>query len=200
VIKMSGWINKLTEYAKEKKGRRRIENLVIILIVGIIIIIVASSFMSDGKNKKNAQQMKNEVTLISGVTEDRIEKLERKLESILSEIEGAGTVKVMITGITDGEVVHAYNEVEENSITEKKDNAEQSERTDEYRRENEMVFMESNTGQRMPVVIKSYEPEIKGVVVVADGAGSSTVRQNIKDAVEALTGLPPHKISVLKRK
>ncbi|NLG89472.1 MAG: stage III sporulation protein AG [Clostridiaceae bacterium] len=197
---MSGWINKLTEYAKEKKGRRRIENLVIILIVGIIIIIVASSFMSDGKNKKNAQQMKNEVTLISGVTEDRIEKLERKLESILSEIEGAGTVKVMITGITDGEVVHAYNEVEENSITEKKDNAEQSERTDEYRRENEMVFMESNTGQRMPVVIKSYEPEIKGVVVVADGAGSSTVRQNIKDAVEALTGLPPHKISVLKRK
>lgn len=144
--------------------------------------------------------MKNEVTLISGVTEDRIEKLERKLESILSEIEGAGTVKVMITGITDGEVVHAYNEVEENSITEKKDNAEQSERTDEYRRENEMVFMESNTGQRMPVVIKSYEPEIKGVVVVADGAGSSTVRQNIKDAVEALTGLPPHKISVLKRK
>lgn len=200
MIKMSGWINKLTEYAKEKKGRRRIENLVIILIVGIIIIIVASSFMSDGKNKKNAQQMKNEVTLISGVTEDRIEKLERKLESILSEIEGAGTVKVMITGITDGEVVHAYNEVEENSITEKKDNAEQSERTDEYRRENEMVFMESNTGQRMPVVIKSYEPEIKGVVVVADGAGSSTVRQNIKDAVEALTGLPPHKISVLKRK
>jgi stage III sporulation protein AG len=63
-----------------------------------------------------------------------------------------------------------------------------------------MVFMEANAGGRVPVIIKSYEPEIKGVVVVADGAGSSVVRQDIKNAVEALTGLPPHKINVLKRK
>ena len=197
---MFGWLNKLTDYVKEKKGRRRIENLVIILIVGIIIIIVASSFTGSGKNKKNTQQTKNEVTIVSGVIEDRIEKLEQRLESILSEIEGAGTVKVMITGITDGEVVHAYNQVEENSIREEKDNTDHSARTDEYRREHEMVFIETSTGERMPVIIKSYEPEIKGVVVVADGAGSGTVRQNIKDAVEALPGLPPHRINVLKRK
>jgi len=194
------WFNKLKDYAKEKKGRRRIENLVIILIVGIIIIIVASSFTGDGKNKKNTQQAKDEIVLVSVGTEDKITKLEQRLESILSEIEGAGTVKVMVTGITDGEVVHAYNQIEENSITEEKDNTERTGRTDEYRREQEMVFIEASTGERVPVVIKSYEPEIKGVVVVADGAGSSAVRQDIKAAVEALTGLPAHKINVLKRK
>lgn len=197
---MFNWFNKLMDYTKEKKGRRRIENLVIILIIGIIIIIVAGSFTGGGKNKNDTQQAKDETVLISGRQEDKITKLERKLESILSEIEGAGTVKVMIIGITDGEVVHAYNQIEENSIREEKDNREQTGRTDEYRREQEMVFVETKTGERVPVVIKSYEPEIKGVVVVADGAGSSVVRQNIKDAVEALTGLPPHKINVLKRK
>lgn len=197
---MFDWFNKLKDYAKEKKGRRRIENLVIILIVGIIIIIVASSFTGDGKNKKNTQQAKDEIVLVSVGTEDKITKLEQRLESILSEIEGAGTVKVMVTGITDGEVVHAYNQIEENSITEEKDNTERTGRTDEYRREQEMVFIEASTGERVPVVIKSYEPEIKGVVVVADGAGSSAVRQDIKAAVEALTGLPAHKINVLKRK
>jgi len=200
VVKVFKWFNKLTDYAKEKKGKRRIENLVIILIVGIIIIIVASSFKSDGKNKKNTQEAKGEITLISGEPDDKIKKLEQRLESILSEIEGAGTVKVMVTGITDGEVVHAFNQIEENSITEEKDNTERTGRTDEYRREQEMVFMEANTGERVPVIIKSYEPEIKGVVVVADGAGSSEVRQDIKAAVQALTGLPAHKINVLKRK
>ncbi len=197
---MFSWFNKLTDYAKEKKGKRRIENLVIILIVGIIIIIVASSFTSDGKNKKNTQEPKGEIALITNEPDDKIKKLEQRLESILSEIEGAGTVKVMVTGITDGEVVHAYNQIEENSVTEEKDNTDRTGRTDEYRREQEMVFMEANTGGRVPVIIKSYEPEIKGVVVVADGAGSSIIRQNIKDAVAALTGLPAHKINVLKRK
>lgn len=197
---MFSWFNKLTDYAKEKKGKRRIENLVIILIVGIIIIIVASSFTSDGKNKKNTQEPKGEIALITNEPDDKIKKLEQRLESILSEIEGAGTVKVMVTGITDGEVVHAYNQIEENSVTEEKDNTDRTGRTDEYRREQEMVFMEANAGGRVPVIIKSYEPEIKGVVVVADGAGSSIIRQNIKDAVTALTGLPAHKINVLKRK
>jgi stage III sporulation protein AG len=200
VVKVFSWFNKLTDYAKEKKGKRRIENLVIILIVGIIIIIVASSFTSDGKNKKNTQEPKGEIALITNEPDDKIKKLEQRLESILSEIEGAGTVKVMVTGITDGEVVHAYNQIEENSVTEEKDNTDRTGRTDEYRREQEMVFMEANAGGRVPVIIKSYEPEIKGVVVVADGAGSSIIRQNIKDAVAALTGLPAHKINVLKRK
>jgi stage III sporulation protein AG len=200
VVKVFSWFNKLTDYAKEKKGKRRIENLVIILIVGIIIIIVASSFTSDGKNKKNTQEPKGEIALITNEPDDKIKKLEQRLESILSEIEGAGTVKVMVTGITDGEVVHAYNQIEENSVTEEKDNTDRTGRTDEYRREQEMVFMEANAGGRVPVIIKSYEPEIKGAVVVADGAGSSIIRQNIKDAVAALTGLPAHKINVLKRK
>lgn len=197
---MFSWFSKLMDYTKEKKGKRRIENLVIILIVGIIIIIVASSFTSDGKNKKNTQEPKGEIALITNEPDDKIKKLEQRLESILSEIEGAGTVKVMVTGITDGEVVHAYNQIEENSVTEEKDNTDRTGRTDEYRREQEMVFMEANAGGRVPVIIKSYEPEIKGVVVVADGAGSSIIRQNIKDAVAALTGLPAHKINVLKRK
>lgn len=72
---MFSWFNKLTDYAKEKKGKRRIENLVIILIVGIIIIIVASSFTSDGKNKKNTQEPKGEIALITNEPDDKIKKL-----------------------------------------------------------------------------------------------------------------------------
>jgi stage III sporulation protein AG len=60
--------------------------------------------------------------------------------------------------------------------------------------------MDAESGKRIPVVTKTYHPEIMGVVVVADGAGSNLIRQNITDAVEALLGIPVHRIRVLKRK
>ena len=60
--------------------------------------------------------------------------------------------------------------------------------------------MVDDAGKRVPVVTKRYQPEIKGVVVVADGADRDLVRQNITNAVEVLMGLPAHRIRVLKRK
>ncbi len=41
-------------------------------------------------------------------------------------------------------------------------------------------------------------PEIEGVVVVAQGGGEPTVVSEITSAIEALLGVPAHKIKVLK--
>lgn len=46
---------------------------------------------------------------------------------------------------------------------------------------------------------KSVYPELSGVVISADGGGSAVVKSEISEAMEALFGLPPHKIKVLKR-
>lgn len=197
---MLPWFEKITAFMKDKKGRKGIENLVIILILGVIIIIVAGSFFSEDKNKNNMPTTQEKIALPSDEAKDELQMLEERLERILSEIEGAGEVKVMITGVSDGEVVHAYNQVEESSLREEHNGADNADTTDELRREQELVFMEGSSGERIPVVIKSYQPEIKGVVVVADGAGNSMVQQDITGAVEALMGIPPHKIRVLKRK
>ncbi len=184
----------------EKKGRRGIENLVIILILGVIIIIVASSFFSEDQDTAKEDKLQPAVAITSEQPLDEIMELEQRLVQILSEIEGAGHVKVMITGVSDGEVVHAFNQSEQSSLQEEQNEAGIVNKTDEIRREQELVFMDGNSGERIPVVTKRYRPEIRGVVVVADGAGSNVVRQNITNAVEVLMGLPAHRIQVLKRK
>ncbi|MBP7175294.1 MAG: stage III sporulation protein AG [Thermoclostridium sp.] len=197
MFKLAEWLKKWTE---AKKGKRGIENLVIILILGVIIIIVASSFFSDDDTTAKEDKLQPAVAITSKEPLDEILDLEQRLVQILSEIEGAGHVKVMITGVSDGEVVHAFNQVEQSSLQEEQSEAGIVNKTDEIRREQELVFMDGDSGERVPVVTKKYRPEIRGVVVVADGADSSVVRQNITNAVGVLMGLPAHRIQVLKRK
>lgn len=46
---------------------------------------------------------------------------------------------------------------------------------------------------------KELRPEISGIVISAEGGGSAVVRAEVSEAMEALFGLPQHKIKVLKR-
>ena len=41
--------------------------------------------------------------------------------------------------------------------------------------------------------------ELTGIIVSADGGGSDAMKVEISEAMEALFGLPSHKIKVLKR-
>ena len=50
-----------------------------------------------------------------------------------------------------------------------------------------------------PYVIQERVPEVEGVLVLADGAGSATVKAQIAEAVQALFPVEAHKIRVLKR-
>jgi len=196
---MSGWFDKIRDFMRNKKGGRGIENLVIILILGVIIIIVASTFLSDGEKTKDKSKEVETIAFLSNSATDELREFEKRLEQILSEIEGAGTVKVMVTWNSDGEVVHAYNVTEESTVREEQDGSERTGKTDERKLQRELAFMDGSNG-RVPVVTQKIRPYVKGAVVVADGAGSTAVRQDIINAVEALLGIPRHRIQVLKRK
>ena len=185
---MSGWFDKIRDFMRNKKGGRGIENLVIILILGVIIIIVASTFLSDGEKTKDKPKEVETIAFLSNSATDELREFEKRLEQILSEIEGAGTVKVMVTWNSDGEVVHAYNVTEESTVREEQDGSERTGKTDERKLQRELAFMDGSNG-RVPVVTQKIRPDVKGVVVVADGAGSTAVRQDIINAVEGL--LPP---------
>ena len=56
-----------------------------------------------------------------------------------------------------------------------------------------------NNSQNQPIVEKELYPEISGIIISAEGGGSPSVKAEIASAMEALFGLPAHKIKVLKR-
>ena len=49
-----------------------------------------------------------------------------------------------------------------------------------------------------PYVIKTLPPQIEGVLVVAEGAGSGTVNRTIVEIIQALFGVEAHKVQVVK--
>ena len=74
---------------------------------------------------------------------------------------------------------------------------EQRQQADESLRESTVLSGSSGSGE--PVVEKELAPEISGIVISAQGGGNASVQKEISEAMQALFGLPAHKIKVLKR-
>ena len=61
----------------------------------------------------------------------------------------------------------------------------------------EIIYEESD-GEKTVITQKVVEPQIEGAIITAKGAGNAEVKTSIIQAVEAVTGLPTHKIQVFE--
>ncbi|MFW5669621.1 MAG: stage III sporulation protein AG, partial [Acetivibrio ethanolgignens] len=59
------------------------------------------------------------------------------------------------------------------------------------------VLVETEEGTE-PYVIKEKEPQAEGVLILVEGMERAELKSEISEAVEALFGVPPHKIKVMK--
>ena len=62
------------------------------------------------------------------------------------------------------------------------------------------VLEKQEDGSESPYITKELQPEIEGVVVIAQGADDTKIVAEINEAVEALFSVPSHKIKVMKMK
>ena len=62
------------------------------------------------------------------------------------------------------------------------------------------VYEDTGDGGQTPYISSSTYPEIRGVIVVAQGGGNPVVVQQIQEAVMALFHVEAHEIKVLKMK
>lgn len=148
---------KLKGFYKKLKKIKNIEVIIGVFILAIILLIYAYGF-----NKKETADTENEGYSYL--------ETEEKLEDILSKIEGAGKVQVMIT--YDGTAKQVTAESTNVTSTTKTDNSGGSSYTStDTTQTTTPVFSDSDV-----VVIKELNPEIIGVVIVAEGAADISVR------------------------
>ena len=139
---------------------------------------------------------------ISGTQEDeerRYEKeMEQRVKDILKNVDGVGEVDVMLTLKSSKEKVLHVDRDRSRSTTEEKDSAggTRKSQTEEMK---ESSLTTGTSGTQEPVIEKELQPEIEGIIISARGGGSAQVKAEISEAMEALFGLPAHKIKVLKR-
>lgn len=126
--------------------------------------------------------------------------LERRLEEILRQVEGAGRVSVKLTFATGRMYEYAENATREESSTTERDSAGVRRETTEVRTSGEVVTtQERGSGYAVPVVRNVLEPRVQGVLVVSDGARDARVRTALTEAVATVLDIPPHKVAVLPR-
>lgn len=170
----------------------------IIVAVGLIgiILIFLSDFMlpqseSGEDNTSSAEQQK----ITESSAESYKAELENELISIISEIEGAGEVKIMITMESTTEDVYAVerscNEQSQSSEDGSKSSAENM-----YEEDNTYVTVKNKDGSESVVKLKQLMPKIRGVLVVCDGGGNPVVQEKITQAVSSVLNISSGKVYV----
>lgn len=187
---------------KVNERKKLVEGAVLIVILGIVILI-AGDWLFERKEKPQAEnepwkKQAEETVAVSAGTEENA-KLEKQAADILSQIEGAGKVNVMITYMFGKELFPAFDTKTNKNGTEEKDTGGGTRNLDQTEEEKKIAYEEQQGGVKKPVILKEKMPEVKGVVVVADGAGDAVVKEKLSKAVQVLLDVPIHRIQVFER-
>ena len=142
---------KRTSIIERIKGLKNKETIIAV-VLGILALLIFFGSM-DGLFKGGSESKTENFS-----TEEYVDGLENKLSQILSKIEGAGEVKVMITVESGMEIITA--------------NEEES---------GKPILVNGKV-----VILKEMYPKVKGVLIVAKGADSIKVKMELLNATVAL--------------
>lgn len=147
---------------------------IIIVILGLIVLMIPARKNSD-------------VKIDTPVSEVPQQDMAQQLAEILSQIEGVGRVKIMLT-VSAGETTLYQNDQDANT----------GDTTSSVRQET-VIITDSDRNQHA-LISQVLPPKYQGAVIVCQGADLPTVKLAIVEAVSKATGLGADQISVLKMK
>ncbi len=189
----------------EKIGKDRIW----ICIIGGLILLVVTYPLPDkkqenytvmGENVEKERDMQKFVDDNQEGSNAYGTAAEQKLSSILSQIDGAGKVKVFITfsdygsHVVEKDVSYSRNNEEQMGINQEEVYTVTSENTETT------VYTVGENGNEVPFVQKVTVPKVEGVLVVTQGGDNDMIIQEMKEAIMALFGIEEHKIKIAKMK
>lgn len=189
--------SKAKEYYERIKNIKNIEIWLLILIAAVILSLALPEF-----SKPSNSQLPNINQAGGGekaTADDDRYALEQRLAGILSQMDGVGSVSVMITFESDEEKVPAVDTQHTSKVTEEKDNQGGDRTITEESNDSKHVIL-NQQGSSQPLIIKNIAPKVRGVIVVAEGAGDVAVQAAISHAVQTVLDVPAYKVIVLPMK
>ncbi|MBR2009875.1 MAG: hypothetical protein IJ936_07105 [Peptococcaceae bacterium] len=149
---------------------------VFVLVIGIVLMMIPSP-SADTNETANAPEIEIE----------KAATVEERLESVLSQIKGAGKVEVMLTVGVGEETIYQFDE-----------NASIASDTNTVQKDT--VTVTDAQRNQMGLIRQINPPVYLGAIIVCEGADDPSVQYAIVDAVSKITGLGANRISVLKMK
>ena len=148
--------------------------ILLILIIGLILMLLPSQTKN---TDSDTQSLLQEATI----------PLNEQIAALLSKVEGAGRVEVMLSIETGEEILYQADEdintTEQSSATRR-----------------ETVIITDSERSEAGLIRQTNPPNYLGAIVVCDGADSPIIRLALCEAVSKITGLGSDRIAILKMK
>lgn len=185
----------------EKLRHMRKDQLLIFFLVGVLLLVIAlpSGTKEKEKDSRSDEAGAEEAVETQAEEQDYARYLERRLEETLSQLDGAGNVRVMVTLQSSAQkIIEKDTQGERDAITE--EDSQGGRRTSENTSHQETTVYEGvGDKSQEPYVSKELTPRVEGVVVLAEGGENALVKRNITEAIQALFGIDTHKIRIMKK-
>ena len=163
---------------------KKVKHIEIYLAVGLAIIIAISYFASLKPTSQNDSSTQDDnINLNFSSSQEYITYIENKLENVLANVKDVGQVNVLVTLEKGFEYIYVTEE--------------------ETRTTSNGTIITSTTVIMVdgnPVLQEEIYPVIGGIVVVAEGANSISVKLNIIQIIQTVIDIDSSKINVVEGK
>lgn len=184
------WLEKI-------KGFLRKENNLQLAIAGVAAVALLVTIYSTTFQPKAQDSTTDAATTAQQQTAGSTDTLENRLANILTQMDGAGAVDVMVTYATGPEIVPAMSQDTQKSTTDGGSAGSESHSVSTTENSQPVVVQGKNGSE--PMVLTQKEPEVLGVLVMAEGASKLEVRLRLAAAVQVALQLPANRIAVLPK-
>ncbi len=179
---------KLKALVDKVKTIKNIEIIIAIVAIAVIILLYSLFTVDKAKPKVKNQTATNTELCLT-------DEVEQKLCKVLSQINGAGKVEVMITYTGSAEKVIANTTSTHTNTS----NSGGSISTSTSTVTQTPIIITSNGASGL-YVTKQLMPEIVGVIVVAEGANNARVRLELMRAVQTILDINANNIEIFAMK
>ncbi|MCL2406938.1 MAG: hypothetical protein FWC95_03325 [Defluviitaleaceae bacterium] len=164
----------------------------IMLVAGVLLMVL----MRVGDDERDPQHITPAISN-PPVLQTQADTLCVRLAEMLSLVEGAGKVRVLIHESRSYETVFARNTTSDRSVLTEEDAAGGVRDNFQERTTETIVTINRREGGETPLVLYENAPRIEGVLIVAEGGGNIVVRDALVRAASGLLGIPIHNVIVL---
>ena len=185
-----------------KKSNKFTYMIILIIIAGVMILVV--SYFNDStptflnlSNDTTFQENKREENLSTSTTYQ--DKVKNELKNILSKVKGVGEVDVIIHFEGGEELIPALDSEKSNTVTEERD-SNGGNRVNNNNKDGTKVVMSSQGSSTEPLILKTYNPKIIGILIVAEGADDTRLSDELTKIVSSLYDISESKVSVIPMK
>ncbi|UOE95920.1 stage III sporulation protein AG [Alkalihalobacillus sp. LMS39] len=206
------WLKKLFEKGAGKNGKQRMHYVVMILCVGVALMILGNFFSNDETSPTsqpvfNSDQSSTDDQPVFGQSDspepnsmkDYEIRYENQLKEVLDQVVGVSEVSIMINLAETERNVYERNTNTKEQVTDETDREGGKRKVEDTTRDEQVVIVR-NGDKEEAILVKQEKPEIRGVLVVAEGVENAQVKTWVVEAVSRVLDVPSHRVSVLPKK